>query len=562
MNGNIYAQRPWLKHYSPWVTPEIAYRDLSIPELIDESVKEFPSKTALNFMGYTLSFRKLDSIVNACASGLCKLGIDRGDAVAVLLPNTIPCVIAYYAILRLGAIAVMNNPLYSDRELEYQFNDSGSKVLITLDLLANRMIDLRARTGIQTIIYTSLGDYLPFPKNILFPLVAKKKGMAADVKDDNNTLTWKSFIKNNRGLMTVNKAGFNDVAVYQYTGGTTGVAKAAVLTHRNLSSMVQMYVQWFNAERGRETALAAPPYFHILGMSAAMNFPLSQGWTTVLVPKPQPGELLEAIRKYRPTLSPLVPTMYMGMLDHPDLDKTDLSCFKLMTSGGSSLPVEVLNRFKELTGVEINEGFGMTETSPQTHLNPYGGMSKHGSIGIPYPDTEVRIVDLEKGDHDLPAGEAGEMIFKGPQITSEYLNRPDETAKAIRNGWLYSGDIAYMDQDGYFFVVDRKKDLIISSGYNVYPREIDEILYQHPKVLKACAIGVPDEKRGENVKVFVVLKEGMSATKDELMAFCRERLAKYKWPTEIEFRINLPESTVGKILRKELRAEEIANRAL
>ncbi|MBP7602466.1 MAG: long-chain fatty acid--CoA ligase [Spirochaetes bacterium] len=555
-----YADKPWLKHYTMNCPPKIAYKKIPLPEFLEASAREYPDHIALIFQGYTVTYRELKEMVDRFAACLSDFGIKKGDAVAILLPNCIPCVVAYYATLTIGGIAVMNNPLYSDRELEYQYRDSGAKVLVALDLLANRMINIRPNTKIKQIVHTSMGDYLPFPKNYLFPLVAKKKGLHADVQAAPEVYRWKECIAKYAPAPPKVEVKFEDTAVYQYTGGTTGVAKGAILTHKNLSCMVQMYQAWFKADRAGEIALSAPPIFHVLGMSAAMNLPISMAWTAVLVPKPQPKELLEAIRAYRPTMSPLVPTMYVGMLQHPDLKKTDLRCFKLMTSGGSSLPVEVLNRFKELTGVEINEGFGMTETSPQTHLNPYLGLSKVGSIGVPYPDTEVRIVDIETGRKEMPVGQAGEMIFRGPQITRGYLNKPEETKKSLKDGWLYSGDIAYMDEDGYFFVVDRKKDLIISSGYNVYPREIDEIFYEHPKVMKACAIGVPDMKRGENIKVFVVLKDGESATKEELMDFCRGRLATYKLPSEIEFRVQLPESTVGKILRKELRAEELGKR--
>lgn len=555
-----YDDKPWLQHYSSWVPERIDYKEILIHEYLENSAGKYPDNIALIFMGYKVSFRELHDMVDRFATCLTDFGVKKGDAVAVILPNCIPCVVAYYAILKIGAIAVMNNPLYSDRELQYQYTDSGSKVLITLDLLANRMIDMRPRTKIKQIVSTSMGDYLPFPKSALFPLVAKKKGLAADVKQAENVYSWKEVLKKYPANPPKVTLKFDDTAVYQYTGGTTGVAKAAILTHKNLSCMIQMYHTWFNEQDAVETALAAPPFFHVLGMSAAMNLPLSKGWKNILIPRPQPKELLEAVRKYQPTLTPLVPTMYVGILEHPDLKKTSLKSFKIMTSGGSSLPVEVLNKFKELTGVNINEGFGMTETSPQTHLNPYKGVSKVGSIGIPYPDTDVRIVDIETGKKEVPAGEEGEMIFRGPQITKGYLNKPEETRKAIRNGWLYSGDIAYMDEDGYFFIVDRKKDLIISSGYNIYPREIDEVLYEHPKVLKAAAIGVPDPKRGEKIKVFVVLKDGMTATADEIMEYCRQKLGKYKWPSEIEFRTQLPESTVGKILRKELRAEELAKR--
>ncbi len=550
-----YDDKPWLKFYDEGVPAKIKYQELCIPDLLENSAKEFPDHTALIFQGYKVSYRELREMVYRFATCLASFGVKKGSAVAILLPNMIPTVVAYYAVQKLGAIAVMNNPLYTNHELEYQFNDSGSVVLVTIDLLANRMIELRPKTKIKQIVYTSLGDYLPFPKSLIFPLIAKKKGLAADVNPAQDVYAWKDCIANFSPNPPEVKIKWEDVAIYQYTGGTTGVSKGAMLTHKNLTSMVQMYASWFKSERGKEIAMASPPIFHILGMSAAMNLPIYQGWTDVLIPKPQAKELLEAIRKYRPTMSPLVPTMYIGMLEHPDLKKTDLTCFKLITSGGSSLPVEILSKFKELTGVDINEGFGMTETSPQTHLNPFYGLKKPGSIGVPYPDTDVKIVDIETGKKEMPVGEAGEMIFRGPQITKGYLKKPEETEKAIRNGWLYSGDIAYMDEDGYFYVVDRKKDLIISSGYNVYPRDVEEVFYQHPAINKVAVIGIPDKKRGENVKAFVTLKEGQKATSDELMKFCQERLAKYKWPVEIEIRDALPESNVGKILKKELRAE-------
>ncbi|WP_462325856.1 long-chain-fatty-acid--CoA ligase [Desulfoplanes sp.] len=555
-----YGSKPWLNSYTHNCPVNIEYKEICLHDMLENSAKEFPDNTALIFQGYTVTYTELMDTVNRFAACLYEFGVRKKDAVAILLPNTIPCVAAYYAILKIGGIVVMNNPLYSDRELEHQFNDSGAKVLVSLDLLTNRMIDLRKKTKIRQIVYTSMGDYLPFPKSLLFPLLGKKKGLAADVKQAKDVYKWKECIKNNDPASPRVESAFDDIAVYQYTGGTTGLSKGAMLTHRNLGCMVQMYAHWFRTDRGQEIALAAPPIFHVLGMSAAMNLPMYMGWTDVLVPKPQPEALLEAIRKYRPTISPCVPTMYIGMLEHPDLKMTDMTCFKLITSGGSSLPVEVLNRFRELTGVDINEGFGMTETSPQTHLNPYGGLIKPGSIGLPYPDTEIRIVDLETGKNDVPVGEPGEMLIRGPQVTKGYLNKPDETAKSITDGWLHSGDIAYMDEDGYFFVVDRKKDLIISSGYNIYPREIEEVFYQNPKVAKCAAIGVPDEKRGENIKMFVSLNAGENATGEEFFDYCKDKLAMYKWPAEVEILDDLPTSTVGKILKKDLRTEELKSR--
>lgn len=551
-----YMSKPWLKFYAEGVPGTIKYKELCLHEMFEKSVADFPSNDALIFQGYRISYADLHKLVDSVASFLASQGIKKGDVVAILLPNMIQTVAAYYAVLKIGGIVQMNNPLYTDRELEYQFNDSGAKILITLDLLANRMIALRGKTKIRQIMYTSMGDYLPPVKKLLIKLVGKKKGLRADVKAAPDVFKWSDAASYKGAVPDVN-VDFNDTAVLQYTGGTTGQSKGAILTHGNLCSMVQMYMAWFpGLVRGNEMFIAAAPVFHVLGMSAAMNLPMFNGWTAVMVPKPQPVDLLAATRKYKPTVCSMVPTMYVGMLQHPDLKKTDMSCYKVLTSGGSSLPVEVLKKFKELTGADINEGFGMTETSPQTHLNPFGGLNKPGSIGLPYPDTDVRIVDLEKGEEDVEPGKEGEMIFRGPQVTKGYHNKPEETARAIMNGWLYSGDIAYMDNDGYFFVVDRKKDLIISGGYNIYPREIEEVLYEHPKIQKAAAIGVPDDKRGENVKIFVVPNEGMAVDEKEIIAYCHERLARYKWPSFIEIRTALPESNVGKILKKELRREE------
>jgi long-chain acyl-CoA synthetase len=557
---DIYSEKPWLKFYPEGIPASINYEEICLHDVLERTVSKYGKTDALIFQGFRIDYNGLSDMVNRLAYFLSSKGVKKGDVVAILLPNMIQTVAAYYASLKIGAIVQMNNPLYTDRELAYQFNDAGAKILITLDLLANRMIALRKETKIKDIIYTSIGDYLPAVKKTLFKLVGKKKGMAAAVPVTDNVYSWAQAVKES-GAVPKADFSFDDVAVYQYTGGTTGASKGAILTHRNLCSMVQMYGAWFpTLKRGDEVLIAAAPIFHVLGMSAAMNLPMFMGWTAVMVPKPQPADLLAATRKFRPTVCSMVPTMYVGMLQHPDLKKTDMSCYKVLSSGGSSMPVEVLKKFKELTGADINEGFGMTETSPQTHLNPYGGHHKAGSIGLPYPDTEVRIVDLATGEESMPAGKEGEMIFRGPQVTKGYLNKPEETAKAIRNGWLYSGDIAYMDEDGYFFIVDRMKDLIISSGYNVYPREIEEVLYEHPGIQKAAAIGLPDEKRGEQIKVFVVPNEGATLDTEEVMKYCQEKLAKYKWPSIIEVRSSLPESTVGKILKKDLKKEEEAKR--
>jgi len=559
---SIYQSKPWLKSYEKGVPETIRYEEICMPDILDRTAKKFPERTALIFQGFTLSFRQLKDMVDRFAACLTAFGVKQGDAVAILLPNTIPCVVAYYAILKVGGIVVMNNPLYSDPELDHQFNDSGSKVLITLDLLGNRMINLRPKTKIQQIVYTSIGDYLPFPKNLLFPLVAKKKKLAADVNPAINVFKWKDCIAKYAPNPPAVKIGFEDVAMYQYTGGTTGVSKGVMLTHANLSKQVQQLEAWFPAfNKGTEIMLGALPYFHVFGLSVSMNFSIHMGFSQVLVPRPQPEPLLENIRNFRPTFAPLVPTMYIGMLNHPDLKKTDMSCIKGAFSGSAPLPVEVIHDFEKATGAVIVEGFGMTETTPVTHVNPFaGGARKVGSVGLPITDTLARIVDLEDGVKDMPIGERGELIVKGPQIMKGYRGMPEETANTLKDGWIYTGDIATMDEDGYFYIVDRKKDMIISGGFNVYPRDIDEVYYDHPKVQEACSIGIPDPKRGENVKLFIVLKEGEKATQEEMIEFGKTKLAAFKLPTEVEFRKELPKTNVGKILRKQLKADEMEKR--
>ena len=557
-----YQNKPWLDHYEKGVPGNISYENICLPDILTRTAGQFPDHMALLFQGYKMTYSELEDMVNRFAAGLHDFGIRKGDSVAVLLPNLIPCVVAYYAILKIGAIVVMNNPLYSDRELDHQFNDSNCKLLVTLDLLGNRMIDLRLKTKIKQIIYTSIGDYLPFPKNILFPLVAKKKKLAADVKPAEDVFKWKDLVKKYSPQPPPAELSFDDTAMFQYTGGTTGVSKGVILTHGNLSQQVQQIESWFPTfKKGEEIMLAALPFFHVFGLSVAMNFSIHMGWGDILVPKPQPEALLETISKFKPTFAPLVPTMYIGMLNHPDIQKTDLTSIKGCFSGSAPLPIEVIKEFEEKTGAVIVEGYGLTESSPVTHINPFAGSKrKVGSIGIPIPDTACRIVDLNDGVTDAPVGETGEIMIKGPQIMKGYWNMPAETSATLTDGWLHTGDIGKMDEEGYFYIVDRKKDMIISGGYNVYPRDIEEVFYEHPKVQEACTIGIPHPHRGEAAKVFVVLREGETATEEELIKYCEGKLAKFKLPTEIEFRRELPKTNVGKILRKDLRAEELAKR--
>lgn len=557
----LYRDKPWIPFYEKDVPEFIEYEEICIPGFLDRSAQRFPERMALSFQGYELTYQELRDMVNRFAACLTDFGVKKSDRVAILLPNLIPCVAAYYAILKLGGIVVMNNPLYSDRELEYQLNDSNSKLLITLDLLANRMIDLRKKTGIKEIVYTSIGDYLPFPKNVLFPLVGKKKKLAASVKAAEEVYRWKDLIKKHLPGSPEIKLSFDDIAQYQYTGGTTGISKGVMLTHGNLSKQVQQIGAWLpTLGKNHEIMLGALPFFHVFGMSVVMNFAIYSAWSDVLVPKPQPEPLLEAIRKYKPTFAPLVPTMYIGMLNHKDIEKTDLTSLKGCFSGSAPLPLEIIRDFESKTGAIIIEGYGLTEASPVTHVNPFYGKRKVGSIGIPVPDTLCRVVSIENGKTDLPVGESGEIAIKGPQIMKGYWNMAHESEAVFEDGWLLTGDIGKMDEEGYFYIVDRKKDLIISGGLNVYPRDIDEVLFEHPKIQEACAIGIPHPTRGEAIKVFVVLKEGEKITGEEIVQYCATKLARFKLPTEVAFRDELPKSNVGKVLRKELRAEEMQKR--
>ena len=553
-----YGDKPWLAHYEKGVPENIDYEQITLPEYLENSARQYPQRTAIICEGLKISYRRLNEMANRFAACLSALGIGKGDRVAILLPNVIPCVVSYYATLKIGAIAVMCNPQHTDRELLFQFQDSAATILITMDLLANRMIALRPQTELKQIIHTSFGDYLPLAGNLLFPLSAGRKGLTARVQPAEDVYRWKNVLSNYSANHRRNGVSMYDVAMIQYTGGTTGVAKGVMLTHANLSFQTQQIDAWFPQFAGKdEIILGALPFFHSFGLTCSMNNAIFAGWTNILIPSPRPEKILTAIRKYRPTFAPLVPTMYIALLNHPHIRKTSMTCIKGCFSGSAPLPLEVIRKFEGLTGAAISEGFGLTEAAPITHANPFNGVRKVGSVGLPFPDTECRIVDLTDGTRDVPAGETGELLIWGPQVMKGYWNNPQETARTLKDGWLFTGDIARMDEDGYFYIVDRKKDMVISGGHNVYPREIDEVLYSHPKIKEACAIGIPHPNRGEQVKVFVVPAKDESVSAEELIEYCQTRLAEYKLPTLIEFRKDLPKSDVGKILRKVLRDEEL-----
>lgn len=553
--------RPWHKFYEEGIPTSLEFSSSTLVDQLERAASRFPDRTATLFEGGRLTYRELKDRVDRLATALAGLGVRPGDRVAIQLPNLPQTVIAYYAVLRAGATAVMFNPMYVAREIEHQVRDAGARVAIVLDAFwVKTWRTMRGELGLEHVIVTGIKDFLPFPKNLLFPLVGKKTGLVVDVPHEAGVHALADLIGLNPPAPPRVPLAADGIANLQYTGGTTGVSKGAILTHRNLVGNVEQVRAWFpKAIEGGEVVLCALPFFHVFGLTVCMNFSVHMAASMVLVPNPRDiPKLVSLIPKYRPTMFPAVPAMFNAINGYPGIERIDISSIKGCFSGSAPLPLEVLERFEQLTGGKITEGFGLTETSPVTHANPLFGLRKPGSIGIPLPDTDARIMDLEEGTRELPPGEDGELVLQGPQCMQGYWKNEAETAGMIRNGWLYTGDIAKMDEDGYFYIVGRKKDMIIAGGYNIYPREIDEILYEHPKVLEAAAVGIPDARRGETVKAFVVLKAGESATEEEITEFCRSRLATYKVPRSVEFRTELPKSTIGKVLRRVLRDEEVA----
>ncbi len=497
-------------------------------------------------MGNRLNYRTLDQMVNRTANALTHMGVAPGDRVALLLPNTPQIVVAVYAVWRIGAVAVMNNPLYTDPELEHQLKESGATVLICLDLLAPRMIALKPNTRVKQIVVAHIRDCLSGLMKFVFPFVARDKHR--NIPSFPDLIEWTDLLKT-PPLVPGPPPEMGDMASLQYTGGTTGVSKGVMLTHENLSKNAQQASAELQRTDVGDTVLASLPIFHAFG-AFVMNLSILSAFTMVLVPRPEPKTLMKEISDNRATIFPAVPTMLVGMLNHPKRSKYNLGSLKLCISGAAPCPVEIIRQFEGVTGSRILEGFGISEASPVTHLNPVDGINKPGSIGRPLPGTISRIVSMEDGAVEVPLGEPGELCIHGPQVSLGYYNMPGETAGAFKDGWLYTGDVAIMDEDGYTFIVDRKKDMILAGGYNVYPREIDEVLFEHPKILEACAKGVPDPYRGETVKAFVVKAPGETLTEKEVVDWCREKLAAYKVPKQIQVVDGLPKSAVGKILRK------------
>jgi long-chain acyl-CoA synthetase len=543
-----YASRPWLQHYDYWVRPHLTYPQRPLSEILATTAVDLPDRPATAFLGAELTFQQIKDRADALAAALARFGIAKGDRVGIMLPNCPQYIVAAFAVLRLGAIVVNVNPLYTAREVLTVANDSGMRVLLTLDRLAPLALGVRGQTRIEHVIVTSLEEYAAgraepprLPGTLaLADLVAERPDLdlpRVDIEPD-------------------------DVAVLQYTGGTTGTPKGAMLTHANIFANLVQTETWAyrSYERGDARYLVVLPYFHIYAFTVAMMAGVWIGALQIIIPKYDVDQVLAAIRAFRPTYVPAVPTIFVSLLNHPGVKDYGLDRVRTFNSGGAPCPVEVIEQFERTIGRTLNEGYGLSETSPVTHSTPQLARRKPGTVGLPLPDTDIKIVDIETGTRELPIGEAGELCIAGPQVMKGYWQRPDETAQALRPDaagrvWFYTGDIACMDKDGFTSIIQRKKDMVIVDGFNVYPSDVEGVLYAHPAVALAAVIGVPDAYHGEVVKACIVLRPDRPATVAELMTHCAQSLAEFKMPRSIEIRDSLPMSAVGKILYRVLREE-------
>jgi len=561
--------RPWLVSYPSDVPQTLApYPEESVFTLLESSARRFPGRPAIAWFGKHLTYAELLLEVERCSAMLAGLGVSKGDRVALIVPNSPAFTIGFYACMRLGAIAVCNNPSYTEREMTHQLRDAEPSVVIVADLMYADYAPVFATLDLEHVIVTRLNDYMPGIKKLLAPILKFKKQQRAagkpwpPVPKDANVLRWHAALRSAGTVPAVaTVAPAQDVAALIYTGGTTGVAKGAMLSHRNLCANARQSSAWFpTVVDGEEALLAAMPFFHSYGL-LAMNLAILIAAKLIPVPNPRDIHMiLELTQTEKPSLFPGVPRLYIAVNEHPDVLKFDLKSIKACVSGAAPLPVAVAQEFEKVTGGgQLVEGYGLTECSPVTHANPFSGVRKPGHIGLPVPDTDVRIMSLDDPDKDMPPGEPGELCIQGPQVMLGYWRRPEETALAIRNGWFHTGDVAVIDADGYFKIVDRLKDMILVSGFNVYPNEVEDVLYHHPAISKCAVIGLPDERTGERVKAYVVLKEGATLTAEDLMLWCKDPaqgLTGYRAPKAIEFRDSLPETLVGKVLRRALQDEE------
>jgi long-chain acyl-CoA synthetase len=566
----VFDKKPWLKFYEPHVPEHIDYPDTNMPAALTESATRHPQRNYIVYKGKEIAYEAFNQDVDRFAAALQAFGIAEGDRVAIHLPNCPQFPMAYFATLRIGAVAVPCNPAYTARELTHQLKDSGAKIAITLTAFYPTIKQLRPETELEHVIVAKIKTYFPGTLRLLYTLLREKKdGHRVSISGDANTYWFADVLKSAPERPRPAEINGEELAVLMYTGGTTGLSKGAQLTHNNILINAFQAKVWNKVGDEGESLLTTLPLFHSYGMTTCMNLAALAGGTAILVPDPRNiDDIIKTIHDQRPDYYPGVPAMYVAVNNYPELDKYDLSSIKACSSGAAPLAPEVQEKFQRITGGRVTEGYGLSETSPVTHSNPTFGDNRIGTVGLPWPDTEVKIVDSETGDQILGLDVEGELCVRGPQVMRGYWNMPTETANTLRldpdggRPWLHTGDIATMDEDGYFRIVDRKKDMILGAGgFNIYPREIEDVLYENPKVLEGAAAGVPVEGKGERVKAFVVLKPGETATEEEIIAFCREHLAPYKVPKFVEFRDELPKTLVGKVLRRELVREEIERQA-
>ncbi|WP_408010388.1 long-chain-fatty-acid--CoA ligase [Pseudalkalibacillus sp. A8] len=535
------GKRPWNDVYGVDLERDFIIPECSLYELFADRVEKHRYQTALVYNENLISYAELKDRVDRLAGAWSELGVKKRERIGLMVSNHPSYIYAYYAAQKLGATVVQMNPMYTPREIGSIAKEVDIRHIVTESCNVNKLKSVSKVHGFQNLFIADdqFEDYLS--EHRLTNLI--HQGDAASAVE-------------------ASISPKEDTAVIQFTGGTTGKMKGAMLTHYNLVANViqSRFMYGEGMKPGEEVTLTCTPLYHVYAMTSGMNLSIYLGAKNIIVPKFEIERVLELIRKYRPTFFPGVPTMYNAFINHPDVEEYGLDCLKFCSSGSAPLPVEVIHRFEKMTGAIIGEGYGMSETSPSTHRNPTKGVRKVGSIGIPFPGTDSKVVDGE--GVELPPGSVGELVIKGPQVMKGYWGNPEETKKALRNGWLFTGDLASMDEDGYFYIVGRKKELIISGGFNVYPQEVEGVLYDHPAVKEAAAIGFPDEYSGERVKAFVVLKNSVSVTSEELREFCYERLTRYKVPKEIEIRDELPRNTVGKLLKRKLVEEEKQKRTI
>ena len=551
-------EKPWYKFWPEGVPKHIDYPEIPLSDILKNTAESNPNHVAIVYFDKEMNYRELNLACDKFATALADLGVKKGDKVALFLPNIPQFVISYYGAIKIGAIETAISPLYKEREVEHQLSDSEAATIVVLDLLYPILEKVLDKTGVKRVIVTSLKEYMPPAKAFLGSLL--KKIPSHKVERKPNVYFFQELLSKygaNPPKVDINPK--RDLVALQYTGGTTGISKGAMLTHMNLVSNAVACDAWLRGTKGGETFLTVLPLFHIYGMTTGMNAPIFLAGKMVMLPRFDAVSTFQAIQKHRVTVFCGAPTMYAMLLAHPDLKKYDLKSVRFCISGSAPLPPEVQKKWMEVAGGVLVEGYGLTESSPVTHCNPLDKSMKTvqvGSIGLPWPDTDAKIMDIETGEKELGPNEDGELVVKGPQVMKGYWKMAEESASVLRNGWLYTGDIAKMDVNGYFYITDRKKDLIKYKGYSVYPREIEDVIYEHPAVKLCAVVGKPDPVAIEIPKAFVVLKEGKTATEEEIKQFVNSKVAPYKAVREVEFRTELPMTLVGKVLRRVLQEEE------